>query len=441
MHITFNGKERTLREICALALSAGWRVARMSRSEGSLFAHLVCEVIPLAEDMDCYSNIHESMVVNSSECLSPVLPALRSGGHFSPTQCPALMPFPPSLIEHSASRCGTPTFGSRMSLQPIKEICDFKDKAVGRWNARKWLKSKGLGKRVLGGRKPDHAIDESQDTGGSQTEASGFEVYDEPPDRSNRNSSRSARAWWKKPSAPTNGADILIHSSYNHSRPRPPLENDTISRSAHATMSSQQLDLSLTPTSKPLNLRPRKTSIASITQKLSFASFRRPSFVDLGQPILTPPAIPMTDAGPPQGSSVSLKQTSEGRLRHLQSLPALRFKKAAVDPGTLEGNIPPKVVHTNAHGLLSPSNFVALNNYDGSAEDQESQSRHELAQDGASIQSVIPFPLPPSERGHSASRSSENQRVRWQGVPRRLSIPLLRRKESRSADVLDSDGQ
>ncbi|KAH7890346.1 S-adenosyl-L-methionine-dependent methyltransferase, partial [Phlebopus sp. FC_14] len=42
MHITFNGKERTLRELCALALSAGWRVARMSRSEGSMFAYLVC---------------------------------------------------------------------------------------------------------------------------------------------------------------------------------------------------------------------------------------------------------------------------------------------------------------------------------------------------------------------------------------------------------------
>ncbi|KIJ64089.1 hypothetical protein HYDPIDRAFT_91366, partial [Hydnomerulius pinastri MD-312] len=45
MHITFNGKERTLREFCALALSAGWRVTRMTRSDGSLFAHLVCEPV------------------------------------------------------------------------------------------------------------------------------------------------------------------------------------------------------------------------------------------------------------------------------------------------------------------------------------------------------------------------------------------------------------
>ncbi|KAF8547690.1 S-adenosyl-L-methionine-dependent methyltransferase, partial [Imleria badia] len=45
MHITFNGKERTLREFCALALSAGWRVTRMTRPEGTLFAYLVCEPI------------------------------------------------------------------------------------------------------------------------------------------------------------------------------------------------------------------------------------------------------------------------------------------------------------------------------------------------------------------------------------------------------------
>ncbi|KAH7923064.1 S-adenosyl-L-methionine-dependent methyltransferase, partial [Leucogyrophana mollusca] len=43
MHSMFNGKERTLRELCALALSAGWRVTRVTRAEGSLFGHLVCE--------------------------------------------------------------------------------------------------------------------------------------------------------------------------------------------------------------------------------------------------------------------------------------------------------------------------------------------------------------------------------------------------------------
>ncbi|EGN94261.1 hypothetical protein SERLA73DRAFT_15737, partial [Serpula lacrymans var. lacrymans S7.3] len=42
MQAIFNGKERTLREMCALALSAGWRVVRVTRAEGSLFGHIVC---------------------------------------------------------------------------------------------------------------------------------------------------------------------------------------------------------------------------------------------------------------------------------------------------------------------------------------------------------------------------------------------------------------
>ncbi|KAG2111832.1 S-adenosyl-L-methionine-dependent methyltransferase, partial [Suillus clintonianus] len=45
MHIIFNGKERTLREFCALTLSSGWRVARVTYSKGSHFGHLVCEPV------------------------------------------------------------------------------------------------------------------------------------------------------------------------------------------------------------------------------------------------------------------------------------------------------------------------------------------------------------------------------------------------------------
>ncbi|KAG1769394.1 S-adenosyl-L-methionine-dependent methyltransferase, partial [Suillus occidentalis] len=45
MHIIFNGKERTLRELCALALSSGWRIARVTYSKGSHFGHLVCEPV------------------------------------------------------------------------------------------------------------------------------------------------------------------------------------------------------------------------------------------------------------------------------------------------------------------------------------------------------------------------------------------------------------
>ena len=41
MQVTFNGQERTLREITTLALSAGWKVVKVTRPVGSLFGHIV----------------------------------------------------------------------------------------------------------------------------------------------------------------------------------------------------------------------------------------------------------------------------------------------------------------------------------------------------------------------------------------------------------------
>ncbi|THH29318.1 hypothetical protein EUX98_g4870 [Antrodiella citrinella] len=41
MRVTFNSQERTLRELAAVALTAGWKVVHVSRAEGSLFGHVV----------------------------------------------------------------------------------------------------------------------------------------------------------------------------------------------------------------------------------------------------------------------------------------------------------------------------------------------------------------------------------------------------------------
>ncbi|KAL6306901.1 S-adenosyl-L-methionine-dependent methyltransferase [Sparassis latifolia] len=41
MRATFNAQERTLREIAALTLTAGWRVVQVTRAEGSVFGHII----------------------------------------------------------------------------------------------------------------------------------------------------------------------------------------------------------------------------------------------------------------------------------------------------------------------------------------------------------------------------------------------------------------
>lgn len=41
MQVMFNSQERTLRESVTLALSAGWKIVRVSRTSGSSFGYMV----------------------------------------------------------------------------------------------------------------------------------------------------------------------------------------------------------------------------------------------------------------------------------------------------------------------------------------------------------------------------------------------------------------
>ncbi|EMD36158.1 hypothetical protein CERSUDRAFT_51961 [Gelatoporia subvermispora B] len=50
MRVTFNSQERTLREIAALTLTAGWKVVQVTRSEGSLFAHITAVPVDIPRE-------------------------------------------------------------------------------------------------------------------------------------------------------------------------------------------------------------------------------------------------------------------------------------------------------------------------------------------------------------------------------------------------------
>ena len=76
MRVTFNSQERTLRELAALALTAGWKVTQCSRAEGSLFGHLVAvpveippESLPLLKKME--DGRHDTSV--ECKCLSRII--------------------------------------------------------------------------------------------------------------------------------------------------------------------------------------------------------------------------------------------------------------------------------------------------------------------------------------------------------------------------------
>ena len=46
----FNSQERTLRELAALTLTAGWKIIQVTRSEGSLFGHIIAVPVDIPAD-------------------------------------------------------------------------------------------------------------------------------------------------------------------------------------------------------------------------------------------------------------------------------------------------------------------------------------------------------------------------------------------------------
>ena len=47
MRVTFNAQERTLREMSALTLAAGWKIVDVAHAEGSLFGHMTAVPIEI----------------------------------------------------------------------------------------------------------------------------------------------------------------------------------------------------------------------------------------------------------------------------------------------------------------------------------------------------------------------------------------------------------
>ena len=71
MHVLFNSKERTLREMTDVALSAGWQVTEVIRKpEGSLFCSIVAVPIPVPPSAAPRSPFIEQEITERS--VSPV---------------------------------------------------------------------------------------------------------------------------------------------------------------------------------------------------------------------------------------------------------------------------------------------------------------------------------------------------------------------------------
>ncbi|KAF8066927.1 O-methyltransferase [Lyophyllum atratum] len=115
MQVTFNAQERTLRETAALALSAGWKVIRVTRAPGSLFGHIVAVPVPIpmqrrarAGSGSAFFDVPGASTVGTKAGQLSDDGERRGKGEVD-------------VMERASSRCGTPTFGSRTDLPSMQE--------------------------------------------------------------------------------------------------------------------------------------------------------------------------------------------------------------------------------------------------------------------------------------------------------------------------------
>ncbi|KAJ7910454.1 O-methyltransferase [Mycena leptocephala] len=108
MQVTFNGQERTLRETVALALSAGWKVVRVTKAPGSLFGHIVA--VPVAVPVPPQRRAR----AGSGSAFFDIGPG--GGAQRAHAEAGEM-----EMVERASSRCGTPTFGSRVDLPSVAE--------------------------------------------------------------------------------------------------------------------------------------------------------------------------------------------------------------------------------------------------------------------------------------------------------------------------------
>ena len=449
----------------------------MTRPEGSLFAYLVCEPITLPDDAQA---IYNAIVLSSELSTVVVVPSDEPVPHSLepsrykrlPARPVSLLPSP--ILERSSSRCGTPTFGSRILLPKDEDLPSSRTK--GAVAAKKWFKSKGLGVRSVMMQKAEKQREE-------QSLAKGASARDNNDGESGvRASSPHIRVWWKKsPRNSTSNSSTAVHelsgevpehriigrgrrgtvkSSDSPSTPSPRVSP------VHQKWPSTESAALLMPEASPPAPRVRRPSVASITRKLSFATFgRRPSIAEITEPLPTPPhSATLTQLAPPP-----TLQGDTGRcLKHLPSLPTLGRSEvitstAAGRPAisrrpslSFAGPVPPlppvlKSAPPRRPDVADPPKSSILK-----SRTTPHKGKQSSLDAGRSTETA---PTPRRQRrvtlSNSPGASSRTTQVQDPGIgsfptdpaspevnlrripsvpklPRRLSIPMLRRKQSQS---------
>ena len=118
----FNSQERTLRESATLALSAGWKIVRVSRTSGSSFGYMVAVPVAIPPQPQKTVNVRSFEGQRSTEPIETKNRREDSEYETSTTTYKGRKRRDDmEIIERASSRCGTPTFGSNTRLSSMQE--------------------------------------------------------------------------------------------------------------------------------------------------------------------------------------------------------------------------------------------------------------------------------------------------------------------------------
>ena len=118
----FNSQERTLRESATLALSAGWKIVRVSRTSGSSFGYMVAVPVAIPPQPQKTVNVRSFEGQRSTEPIE-TKNQREDSEYDTPTTTHKERKRRDNMeiIERASSRCGTPTFGSNTRLSSMQE--------------------------------------------------------------------------------------------------------------------------------------------------------------------------------------------------------------------------------------------------------------------------------------------------------------------------------
>ncbi|KAJ3999098.1 hypothetical protein F5050DRAFT_1565815 [Lentinula boryana] len=311
MQCMFNGQERTLREIVSLAHSAGWKVTKVTKAPGSLFGYIVAIPIDIPTQRRARAG--------SGSAFFEIPNSNYMGGSTVDPPNEALLDV--QEIGRASSRCGTPTFGSRMDLPSYEEA-----RARFGGGVRGALRKPGT---VL--TRPPLKLSVLPAAGTTKKKRpSPLSVVPQSPSPVPRNISSP-----RPPPPPV---------------PQSPLKRRTSHAQLNQIHSSQQPSSSPIPRQQPLSPRITGSSLP-LSRRASLANLS--NYAGVSSPKEPPPPLP-TSILPPRSSdpSLSLSQLPISPASPVFSRPRLNSPTPSLRSAALAS---PSLTHRRSYVTLSPS--------------------------------------------------------------------------------------